>query len=47
VSDPLVRLSERISDEVVKINLAVQRAKRGWHDFQRELASASAQANDG
>jgi hypothetical protein len=34
VSDPLVRLSERISDEVVKINLAVQRAKRGWHDFQ-------------
>jgi hypothetical protein len=34
VSDPMVRLSERIFDEVEKINLAVKRAQRGWHDFQ-------------
>ena len=34
MSDSLVRLSERIFDEVAKINLAVQCAKRGWNDFQ-------------
>ena len=34
MNDPLIRLSERIFDEVAKITLAVQRAQRGWHDFQ-------------
>ena len=34
MNDPLIRLSERIFDEVAKITLAVQRAQRGWNDFQ-------------
>ena len=34
MSDPFVRLSRRIVDEVEKIALAVKRAQPGWHDFQ-------------
>ena len=34
MSDPFIRLSRRIVDEVEKINLAMKRAQRGWHDFQ-------------
>ena len=34
MSDPFVRLSRRIMDEVEKITLAMKRVQRGWHDFQ-------------
>ena len=34
MSDPFVRLSRRVVDEVEKIALALKRAQPGWHDFQ-------------
>lgn len=30
----LARLAQRIFDELEKVNLAIQRAQRGWNDFQ-------------
>ena len=34
MSDPFVRLSRRVVDEVEKIALSLKRAQPGWHDFQ-------------
>ena len=34
MSAQFLRLSTRILDELEKIDLAIQRAQRGWRDFQ-------------